>query len=153
MTLSLLPLARMGHPILSKKAEPVDLLKLEEIKIIVSNMKFTLDSIGDRLGLAAPQVHIPLQIVIFSIPKTEPSPRYDFDCEEVPFTVMINPEITQTSHGKVLDGKGVFRFLVCLVKSRVLNKLNILSMTLTVFTITARLRAFMRVLFNMNVTI
>jgi len=106
MTLSLLPLARMGHPILSKKAEPVDLLKLEEIKIIVSNMKFTLDSIGDRLGLAAPQVHIPLQIVIFSIPKTEPSPRYDFDCEEVPFTVMINPEITQTSHRKVLGWEG-----------------------------------------------
>lgn len=45
-------------------------------------MKFTLESLGDRLGLAAPQVHIPLRIVIFSVPKKEPSPRYQFDSEE-----------------------------------------------------------------------
>lgn len=101
MTLQLLPLARMGHPILLQKAEPVDLNKLDEAKEIAANMRYTLESIGDRLGLAAPQVHIPLRIVIFSVPKREPSPRYKFNCEEVPFTIMLNPEVSYLTDEKV----------------------------------------------------
>ena len=101
MTLQLLPLARMGHPILLQKAEAVDFHRLDEAKTIIASMKFTLESLGDRLGLAGPQVHIPLRIVIFSVPKIEPSPRYDFDCEAVPFTVMLNPEISYLTDEKV----------------------------------------------------
>lgn len=106
METQLLSIARMGHPILRQKAKPVDLNNLKDVKEIVGNMHYTLDSFKDRLGLAAPQVHIPLRIVIFSVPKSEPSQRYTFDCEEVPFTVMLNPEITSVSNEKVSGWEG-----------------------------------------------
>ena len=102
----LLPLARMGHPILREKAVPVDLTKLSDVQEIVNNMRHTLESLGDRLGLAAPQVHVPLRIVIFKIPKAEPSQRYTFDCNPGPLTVMINPEITQVNDEKILGWEG-----------------------------------------------
>ena len=101
-----LPVARMGHPILAQKAEPVNLSDLDKIRGIVADMHFTLESIGERIGLAAPQVHIPLRIVIFSIPKMAPNPRYDFDREEVSFTVMINPEITFLTDKQALGWEG-----------------------------------------------
>jgi peptide deformylase len=106
MTIKKLPVARMGHPILAQKAEPVDLHDLDKINKILADMRFTLESIGERIGLAAPQVHIPLRIVIFSIPKVAPNPRYDFDREEVPFTVMINPEIVYLTDKQSLGWEG-----------------------------------------------
>jgi peptide deformylase len=102
----ILPIARMGHPILVQVAQSVDLNKLDEANEIVQNMIYTLKPFGDRIGLAAPQVHIPSRIVIFSIPKIEPSARYDFDCEEVPFTAMLNPEITFLNDKKVKGWEG-----------------------------------------------
>ena len=102
-----LPVARMGHPILAQKAEPVNLSDLAKIREIVADMHFTLESIGERIGLAAPQVHIPLRIVIFSVPKIAPNPRYGFDGEEeVPFTVMINPEIAFLTDKQTLGWEG-----------------------------------------------
>ncbi len=106
MTSKLLPIARMGHPILRQIAEPVNLNKLNGAREIVQNMLHTLKSFGDRIGLAAPQVHISQRIVIFSIPKIEPSPRYDFDCEEVPFTAMLNPEIIFLTDRKIKGWEG-----------------------------------------------
>ncbi len=96
----------MGHPILRQKALPVDLSKLSDVHEIINNMRHTLESLGDRLGLAAPQVYIPLRIVIFSIPKAEPSQRYTFDCDPVPLTVMLNPEITHVTEEKVSGWEG-----------------------------------------------
>ncbi len=106
MTPQKLHVARMGHPVLAQKAEPVNLSDLDKAREIIADMHFTLESIGERIGLAAPQVHIPLRIVIFSIPKTAPNLRYDFDREEVPFTVMINPEITFLTDKQVLGWEG-----------------------------------------------
>jgi peptide deformylase len=40
-------------------------------------------------GLAAPQIGVPLRVVIFGVKR---NPRYP-DAEEVPYTVLINPEI------------------------------------------------------------
>jgi peptide deformylase len=50
----------------------------------------TLENQGERIGLAAPQVFQSVQCVIYRIPKKTHG-RYKTLCEEVPFTVMINP--------------------------------------------------------------
>lgn len=93
-----LPIARLGEKILSQKAAPVPKADLSKCLPIVEQMLFTLDSLGERIGLAAPQVFIDKRIVIFRIPLSTHN-RYQLENkqEEIPFTVMINPVWTQTS--------------------------------------------------------
>ena len=61
--MSILKIARLGHPILQKIASQVDDYKDPEIKKIISDMIETLEDAGG-IGLAAPQVHVPKRIVI-----------------------------------------------------------------------------------------
>jgi len=68
--LAILKIARMGHPVLAAPARPVENPATPEIRALVRDMAETmLDAPG--IGLAAPQVHVPLRIVIFRVP----SPR------------------------------------------------------------------------------
>ena len=73
----ILPIARMGEPILKKVADLVDLPKeREEIQQLISNMKCTLIHQGQRVGLAAPQVFVSKRVVVFRIPQ-KLHPRYE----------------------------------------------------------------------------
>jgi peptide deformylase len=57
----------MGHPILAEPARPVEDPSAPEIRALVRDMAETmLDAPG--IGLAAPQVHVPLRVVIFQVP-------------------------------------------------------------------------------------
>ena len=88
----------MGHPILRMKSEPVANPCAQEISRLVDDMIDTLNDSGG-VGLAAPQVHNPLRLVIFKVPAAQVAPdRYraaglDEKSEEIPLTVLINPEI------------------------------------------------------------
>jgi peptide deformylase len=95
-----LDIAKLGHPILSSKAKRVENPRDPEIRLIVDDMKATLDKIGSYAGLAAPQVFIPLRIVFFNVPKEKG--------EEVPLTLMINPEWIPLSDEKELGWEGCF---------------------------------------------
>ena len=65
--MAILKIARMGHPVLSAPAQPVADPTAPEIRILVADMAETMrDAPG--VGLAAPQVHVPLRIVIFDVP-------------------------------------------------------------------------------------
>ena len=65
--MAILKIARMGHPILAQPARPVEDPSAPEIRALVRDMAETmLDAPG--IGLAAPQVHVPLRIVIFDVP-------------------------------------------------------------------------------------
>lgn len=65
--MAILKIARMGHPVLSALAHPVADPTAPEIWVLVEDMVETMrDAPG--VGLAAPQVHIPLRIVIFEVP-------------------------------------------------------------------------------------
>lgn len=101
--MSILKIARLGHPVLATKAAPVEDPTAPQVKAIVEDMIETLfDTPGN--GLAAPQVHIPLRIVIFFLAEEawsydrgdEPPARRNrrpSDSElQVPLTVLINPE-------------------------------------------------------------
>ncbi len=97
--MAILKIARMGHPVLRRKADPIADPLSPEIAKLVADMLDTLDDIGG-VGLAAPQVHVPLRLVIFHVPPARAvAERYkdagleDDDDAGVPMTVLINPEI------------------------------------------------------------
>ena len=68
--MSILKISKLGHPILLQKCNEVQNITGKETKKIIHDMTETmLDSKG--IGLAAPQVHIKKQIIIFRMPEEE----------------------------------------------------------------------------------
>ena len=93
--MAILKIARMGHPILARRAEPVADPTTPEIKRLVADMIETMAD-ADGAGLAAPQVHVPLRVVVFQAPgersnaNLPDAERFD---HSAPLTVLINPVI------------------------------------------------------------
>jgi len=79
----------MGDPRLLERARPVDKFSTEELNELLNDMQDTMRAL-DGAGLAAPQIGVGLQVVIFGI---DHNPRYP-DAEAVPYTVLINPTLT-----------------------------------------------------------
>ena len=85
--MAILKIARMGHPVLRRPAKVVAEPTSPEIRALASDMLETMiDAPG--VGLAAPQVHVPLRLVIFRVPETETE---SVAGDEAPLTVLINP--------------------------------------------------------------
>ena len=80
---------RMGDPRLLEQAAPVDAFDTPELHALVQDMRDTMAALSGA-GLAALQVGISLQVVIFGVAA---NPRYP-DAESVPDTVLINPVLT-----------------------------------------------------------
>ena len=91
--MAILKIARMGHPVLKRSADPVLDPKTPEIQQLIRDMLDTLADIGGA-GLAAPQVHVPLRLVIFHVPAARAAREEGAGSAGVPMTVLINPEIT-----------------------------------------------------------
>jgi peptide deformylase len=93
--MAILKIARMGHPVLAQKAAPVADPAAPEIRRLVADMVETMID-ANGAGLAAPQVHVPLRVVVFQAPEGRGDPglseaeRYD---HTAPLTVLVNPEI------------------------------------------------------------
>jgi peptide deformylase len=93
--MAILKIARMGHPVLMRKADPVADPTAPDIALLARDMLDTLEDIGGR-GLAAPQVHVPRRVVIFH--SGEPnSPGPD---------VLINPVIEPIGEETALGWEG-----------------------------------------------
>lgn len=80
---------KMGDPRLLRIAKPVEQFNTPELNELVADMFDTMKH-ADGAGLAAPQIGVDLQVVIFGFEHNE---RYP-DAPEVPQTVLINPVIT-----------------------------------------------------------
>ena len=83
---------KMGDPRLLEKSKPIKDLNAIDLDQLIQDMIDTMEA-NDGAGLAAPQIGINIQLVIFGFKKND---RYP-DAEEVPFTVLINPKITPIS--------------------------------------------------------
>ncbi|GGF67242.1 peptide deformylase [Terasakiella brassicae] len=84
----ILKIARMGHPVLRARAAEVKDIQAPEIARLVADMIETMQD-ANGAGLAAPQVHVPLRVMIFHVPRGR-----DAHIEDgLPLTVLINPEI------------------------------------------------------------
>lgn len=79
----------MGDSRLLQVSQPVERIDAPELQALLADMLGTMRAL-DGAGLAAPQIGVPLRVVIFGI---ESNPRYP-DAEPVPQTVLINPLIT-----------------------------------------------------------
>ena len=69
----ILKIARMGHPVLSQKAAAVVDPADPTIRKLVADMVETMID-ANGAGLAAPQVHVPLRVVIFQAPEGRSDP-------------------------------------------------------------------------------
>ncbi|GAA0553685.1 peptide deformylase [Rhizomicrobium palustre] len=98
--MAILKIARMGHPVLMKKAESVADPTAPEVKRLVADMFETMVD-ANGAGLAAPQVHVSLRVVVFQAPAERADSLTDEERYEqtAPLTVLINPEI------EILDEK------------------------------------------------
>ena len=65
--MAILKIARMGHPVLLGRAEPVPDPTAPEIRRLVADMMETMED-ASGAGLAAPQVHVPLRLFVFRVP-------------------------------------------------------------------------------------
>lgn len=104
--MAILEIARMGHPVLRRRAEEVADPSAPEIARLVQDMIDTLEDSGG-VGLAAPQVAVPLRVVIFKVP-AERATSDDEAEGGVPLTVLVNPVI------EPLDDEMVEQFEACL---------------------------------------
>jgi len=83
------PILKMGDPRLLRIAKPVEAFGTTELDTLVADMFETMHAAGG-VGLAAPQIGVDLQLVIFGF---EHSDRYP-DAPPVPRTILLNPMIT-----------------------------------------------------------
>ncbi len=72
--MAILKIARMGHPVLATPAKPVADPPDPEIRRLVNDMVETMID-ANGAGLAAPQVHVPLRVVVFQAPRRAIRPR------------------------------------------------------------------------------
>jgi peptide deformylase len=80
---------KMGDPRLLRQAEPVTQFDTPELHALIADMMETMHA-ANGVGLAAPQIGVNLQVVIFGFKKSE---RYP-DAPPVPETILINPVLT-----------------------------------------------------------
>lgn len=86
--MAVLEILRMGDPRLLEVARPISAFATRELDRLIRDMFDTMASAGG-VGLAAPQVGVSLQLVIFGFERSE---RYP-EAEPVPTTILINPVI------------------------------------------------------------
>ena len=89
--MAILKVARLGHPVLREKARPVPVGEIRSagIQQLIDDMVETMREY-DGAGLAATQVHQPVQIAVIEV---DANPRYP-DAPGIPLTVVINPVVT-----------------------------------------------------------
>ncbi len=101
--MSILKIARLGHPVLREVAKPVPVEQISsaEIQRLIQDLIETMREYGG-VGLAAPQVHRSLQI--FTVEALAGSDQSQG--KETPLTVLINPVLTVTSERMVEAWEG-----------------------------------------------
>lgn len=106
--MTILKIARMGHPVLTQVADPVADPTSAEIRRLAADMIETMID-ANGAGLAAPQVHIPLRLVVFQAPgeRSDPGLSEDerFD-HTAPLTILSNPVIEVLSEKRESGWEG-----------------------------------------------
>ena len=92
--MAILKVARMGHPVLRTPAEPIPVEEIPSLQVqqLIEDMLDTCEEY-EGIGLAAPQVHFPLQLVILEVDDTGP-------------TIWINPQLTPTTEELIFTFEG-----------------------------------------------
>jgi|SRR5687768_12251685 peptide deformylase len=108
--MSILKVARMGHPVLRAPAKPIDPsdIKLPRIQQLIDDMFDTMQEY-QGVGLAAPQVHEGVRLFVAGFAPRRDSDDDDEDDDEdtsVPLMALINPEIAVVGRDVQEDWEG-----------------------------------------------
>jgi peptide deformylase len=109
--MSILKVARMGHPVLRAKARTLDAAEIRSVPIqqLIDDMFETMHEY-QGVGLAAPQVHESVRVFVAGFPQSrQRQQEADEDGDEadrVPEIVLINPEIRAEGTDTVEDWEG-----------------------------------------------
>tara|TARA_A100001011_G_scaffold226180_1_gene234198 strand:+ start:2434 stop:2964 length:531 start_codon:yes stop_codon:yes gene_type:complete len=95
---SILKIAKIGHPVLLKKCAEIKEFSTDSLKKIVYDMSETMIDYNG-IGLAAPQIHISKRILIFRNPDIE-------EKEKIQITPLINPVFTALNNETEDDWEG-----------------------------------------------
>ena len=87
--MAILKIARMGHPVLLQRAEPVADPTDPAIAHLVADMIETMEDAGGA-GLAAPQVHVSLRLFVYRVPEARSAGAAD---PPRATAVLINPPL------------------------------------------------------------
>jgi peptide deformylase len=100
--MSILKVARIGHPVVRTAARPVREVDIRSLEIqrLIDDMELTMHEY-DGVGLAAPQVHVGLRLAVLEVPASDERSQ-----DAVPFTVLVNPVVTPLEEEKVLGWEG-----------------------------------------------
>jgi peptide deformylase len=105
--MSILKVARMGHPVLRARAKPLEPgdIRSPRVQQLIDDMFETMHEY-QGVGLAAPQVHESVRLFVAGL-----APRADEDEEEeeeerIPLMALINPEITVVGNDSADDWEG-----------------------------------------------
>lgn len=91
---------KMGDPRLLERAKPIEHFDTPALHALVRDMRETMQT-SEGVGLAAPQIGVNARVVVFEVDNAE-----DPELESVPFTVLINPEITPLAESMEEDWEG-----------------------------------------------
>jgi len=101
--MAILKIARMGHPVLRRRADEIADPGAATVRALVADMIETMrDASG--AGLAAPQVHVPLRVVVFHVP----AHRAERDTLPIPegMTILVNPVIEPVGEAQEIGWEG-----------------------------------------------
>jgi peptide deformylase len=103
VNMSILKVARLGHPVLRQVTEAVTARELQSLSVqqFIDDMIVTMKEY-DGVGLAADQVHESMQIAVLEVAS---NPRYP-NKPDVPLTVLVNPKITPLTEEMEEDWEG-----------------------------------------------
>ena len=93
---------KMGDPRLLRVAQAVTAFDSDELHLLITDLLDTMRA-AEGAGLAAPQIGVDLQVVIFGTDSV--NPRYPL-APVVPRTVLINPVITPLASVQIDDWEG-----------------------------------------------
>ena len=95
---SILKIAKLGHPVLLKKCSEIKEFGTDRLRNIVYDMSETMIDYNG-IGLAAPQVHLAKRIIIFRNPDND-------DKEKIQITPLVNPVFRPLSDDQEDDWEG-----------------------------------------------
>ena len=96
--MSILKIAKMGHPVLLKKSNEINEFSTDLLKKIVYDMSETMIDYSG-IGLAAPQVHLSMRVIVFRNPDID-------DQDKIKVTPLINPVFSPIGEEKENDWEG-----------------------------------------------
>lgn len=97
--MSILKVARIGHPLVRAAARPVppESIPSRELQQLIDDMVETMHEYHG-VGLAAPQVHVSLRLAVMQVPASDERAE-----SGVPLTVLLNPVVTPLGE-ETVDG-------------------------------------------------